>query len=64
MQKKINPEEFNRMAFAILAKYSHYIGIPVNEIQEKINQFSKQLIKENEESIQQRQNDDTSNKSI
>lgn len=64
MQKKINPDQFNRMVFAILAKYSYYLQIPVNEIQNKINEFSKQLIKENEESIQLGQDDQFTNKSI
>jgi len=63
--KKVNSEEFNRMVFAILIKYSYFLKIPPNEIEEKITQFSKQLTKQaNEESIQLGQNDQTTTKSL
>lgn len=54
--RKIKEDEFNRMVFAILVKYSIFLEIPIKEVENKITQFSKQLTK-NEELIQHGQDD-------
>jgi len=61
MRKKIDAQQFNRMVFAILIKYSYFLGIPPNEMENKIKQFSEQLNKqeEDEKSIQFGQDDQT-----
>jgi hypothetical protein len=60
MRKKLDDEQFNRMVFAILVKYSIFLQVKPSEIETKINQFSQQLNEEHEKSIQLGQDDQTS----
>jgi hypothetical protein len=64
--KKINSDQFNYMVGNILALYSKYIGIPENEIMNKINEFNKQLENQikNEKSVQHSKNDSDTEKSV
>lgn len=60
---KVNQKDFNRWVTNILALYSKFLGIPENEILDKLVAFEKQLqeqIKQHDEkSIQFGQDDQT-----
>lgn len=65
--KKITQEQFNKLVPNILALYSKFLGIPENEIMQKITEFNQQLekqIKENEKSIQHGQDDQVAEKHV
>jgi hypothetical protein len=62
--RKVNDEQFNRMVFAILVKYSIFLQIKPSEIEAKITQFSEQSKEQNEKSIQHGQDDQTEQKPI
>ena len=60
---KVNQKDFNRWVTNILALYSKFLGIPEEQILDKLVEFEKQLEtqikKHDEEPIQLGQNDQT-----